>query len=558
MRRDGGEVRRLSFDRDVTFGLVPRINAVGRMGDANLAVALLCEADPDKAMDIARELDRQNGERRLVEEVIFEECRRDLSEEDYAFCAYGPSWHEGVIGIACSRLRQDLNRPVALIAGDREIAKGSARGIPGFDVHRALDRCKEALETFGGHEGAAGFSIRKENVEGFLRLFRAASEEQLRDHSLERSLRLEAVLSLPAASSEGLEPFCRLEPFGQENPVPQLACLDCRVEAVNVVGKSRNHLQVILSKDGASRRFVWFGKGDLAGSIALFDECDAAFVPNRGTYMGKEEISPLLRDMRPAWSACGLRYSELAKGLRSSGPTVLYTFSADAAWSVWSALVKEKRDAVVHTDGHRGALGHDARLALGRAGGIVISTAPWALPLGTGDGPALVLVHPPSSADDAARLDPLVRSLDAYLWEEGQDDGALWLTWTYPEKEEMERLWNCLRAGLSGGRAPLVNVGRAWAGLLEASAGRRLAEPRLYRDGARALLGSVLRIVGEVGLAAIDFEPRSPVLATKPGHGRPSLSSSAFYCRGKIAREGFRHTNKVVEGWNLPWWRGAL
>lgn len=551
----GDGLRRLSFDRDVTFGLVPRLNAAGRLADAMLALNLLCEKDPQAARGMAEELDRLNAQRRLVENAILDDCQGEVSEEDYGVCAHGPSWHEGVIGIACSRLREAYFRPVALMAGDGELAKGSARGIPGFHVYKALARCKDLLLEFGGHEGAAGFSIRRDRIDAFCERFKTVCEEMLAEATVEKALALDGMVDLPRICDATLRSMLSLEPFDHQTPPPVLVSPDCRIEQVQLMGKSGGHLRIQLSKYGENRRFIWFGKGDLARSVALMGDCDAAFVPYRSVYLEREELVPLVKDIRPAWSQSGLQYMRLVESIPKDRPVILYTWSEDAARSLFTALAKAGRPAAMHGPWARGALGHEARRALRTCDGVVVSTSPWTLEPGRGD-PAVILVHVPLTDEGMERITGLSRSHDAYLWPAWQEDGELWLTWTYPDKEHMENLWNYTKELLSGTRLLLVEMGKAWRGYLEASGLR--GDVNLHRDGARTLVGSMIRVVQEIGLAVPQESSKIPELRVSVTRTKSSLSDSPWYVKGTGVREGARAVLEKFPFDNFRLWRGAL
>lgn len=560
INRHGGDLRPLCFDRDVTFGLVPRINAAGRMAEAGLALELLCADDDETAMRIAKRLDELNSDRRSKEEVILNECMNDALEEDYAVCAHGRAWHEGVIGIVCSKLREAYYRPVALMAGDGEFAKGSARGIPGFHVYNALERCKDLLQNYGGHEGAAGFSISQDNIDRFGHRFKAVCEEMLSESTVEKALELDGTLGFSRVSDSALRSMLALEPFGHDTPPPRLASFDCEIEQVRYMGKASAHLELRLSKDGEAKRFIWFRGGNAAKTIALMGDCDVAFVPYRSMYLGREELLPLMRDIRPAWNTAGLQYESLAGSIPEDHRVILYTWSQDAAMSLCVALEKAGRHAVFHGPESRGALSHDARLALRRPGGVVVSTSPWTLLNTAGeeqvDDAVILVVHSPLSQCDFVSLADLSDSREAYLWPKWQDDGRLWLTWTYPEKEHMEKLWNYTKRLVHGTRLSAVDMGKEWQGYLEA-----LDIPEdvgLYRDGARTLMNSLIRIVEEIGLAQWQEGAKVPELKIQQSRTKRALSESKRYVEGVSVREGARGVGERLSTDNYRLWRGAL
>ena len=152
--------------------------------------------------------------------------------------------------------------------------------------------------------------------------------------------------------------------------------LDCEVTEVGLMGKDRGHLEVTLSKNGVSRRFIWFGMGEAARKIALTGRVDVAFAPYRSVYLGREQVTPLIRDIRPSWQRSGAGYEDLLSAASSipGGPLIIYTWSLDAAESIRIAARKSGRPAAVHLEGYNRVQAHEARLTL-EGDGVVISTA---------------------------------------------------------------------------------------------------------------------------------------------------------------------------------------
>jgi single-stranded-DNA-specific exonuclease len=545
-------LRRLSFDRDVLFGLVPRINAAGRLADPRLAFELLCTNDVLRATALADELNQLNQQRREIEDRILEECRETLLGDRYALCAYRPGWHEGVIGVACSRVREIHRRPAVLVGGEGDVLKGSVRGVPGFNVVAALERCRDLLDAFGGHEGAGGFSIRKELVDEFFHRFDLVSAEMLEEARTHDGADVDEVLAMRRVTEDTLRAFLALDPFGEGNPMPQMACMDCETATIGLMGASQGHLQVVLSKEGVVQRFLWFGQGGAAREIAMWGTVDALFTPYRNVYRGQEQVSPLLRDMRPSWAMTGLHYRGLAGETPGERPVILYTWSEEAAQSLWVAFRKEGRPARLHRSGQAGAEAREARAALRESGGVVISTAPWDLGLkeraGGSEGdqgrdaghvPWLGLVHPPVDRDDLSKLRAFSSAAGAETRQvqEWRQDAALWLSWQYPEEDRMRALWKLLSRSYRGGRVPLWELGCRWSGILEAAG---FTASQTCFEGGRLFLKSSLCVFEEVGLATYDQSRRAPEIVLHAGGGKVDLQGSRAYVAGEQARENAR------------------
>lgn len=532
---DSGGRRSLSFDRDITFGLVPRINAAGRLADPRLAFDLLCTGDPLAAADLAGELDALNRQRKEIEDGILEGCWEALSGDKFAACAFRPGWHEGVIGIACSRIREVYGRPSVLVGGDGDLLKGSARGVPGFNVCEALARCQHLLAAYGGHEAAGGFSIKRDNVDRFFDEFDRVCAEMLESVPVETGAQVDELLAFNRVSEENLRAFFGLEPFGESNPMPQVACLDCDVLQVGLMGATQDHLQIALGKDGTSRRFLWFGQGRAAREIALMGRVDALFTPYRSTYRGQESLSPLVRDLRPAWSSSGMLYTGFAAEVPRGRPVIIYTWSDHAAESLWTALRKEGRPAALHRRGERGGSARESMTVLRRPEGVVVSAAPWDLGEPAG---LLQVLHPPVDPAEREALAGFVRSNPAVVASavDGREqDADNWLAWTYPEKDRLRALWKFLTRCYPAGRVPLVELGRRWEEALEAAG---FPAEAACAEGGRLFTSAALVIFEEVGLAAYDQSKRAPEMVLRTAGVKVSLEESQVFTAGERLRAG--------------------
>jgi single-stranded-DNA-specific exonuclease len=235
--------------------LGPRLNAAGRVGDAADGLRLLLTDDPAEAAELARRLEGLNVERQSLDQRILEEALEQVEqsgdpERDAGFVIAGDGWHPGVVGIVASRVVERYGRPTFLIAFDGEIGKGSGRSISRFDLHSALLACGDLLERYGGHQMAAGLTIRREHLEEFRERFGGIAREALAPEDLGPEQRVDLELVLAEATSE-LERLSRyLEPCGSGNASPVFG-----VRGVRFTGRSRvgnGHLKGVLD-DGTAR-----------------------------------------------------------------------------------------------------------------------------------------------------------------------------------------------------------------------------------------------------------------------------------------------------------------
>ncbi|HET6426971.1 MAG TPA: single-stranded-DNA-specific exonuclease RecJ [Phycisphaerae bacterium] len=296
----------------VGFALGPRLNACGRMGHARLAVELLARADAGRCRRIAEHLERQNNRRREVEReiaaVAIERVERGElpAPADHAVVAAGKDWHAGVVGIVASRVVDRFARPAVIIALDGQMGRGSARSIPGFNMHDALAACADHLESFGGHAMAGGLTVRAEKVEDFARAFAAYAAENLDADLLTPVLRIDAETSLSALSYPVVQRLERLAPFGVGNPRPVVAARGVRIlRAPQRMGRAGAAVNFIVAQDaagvtgrGARMRCVGFGMGHLADELAGVNEVDLAAEPVLNHYNSSTSVELHVKDVR--------------------------------------------------------------------------------------------------------------------------------------------------------------------------------------------------------------------------------------------------------------------
>jgi len=213
---------------DVGFKLGPRMNAAGRLGTAEEALELLLTTDRSRARTLAADLDRQNRERRSVENDVFEQAEAQLAEwfdeaRDAAIVVGDDGWHPGVVGIVASRLLRVHHRPALVIGFDEQgMGKGSGRSLEGLSLVEALTRCDSLLERYGGHEMAAGLTLRRERFGEFREAFRACARETLTAEQLLARMQLDVEITLGDINFELLDQYCALQPFGMGNHQPIL------------------------------------------------------------------------------------------------------------------------------------------------------------------------------------------------------------------------------------------------------------------------------------------------------------------------------------------------
>tara|TARA_Y100000590_G_scaffold17857_1_gene21356 strand:- start:1132 stop:2880 length:1749 start_codon:yes stop_codon:yes gene_type:complete len=249
---------------DLGFKLGPRINAGGRVGKSSHGAELLISNDPEKAYKIALDLEKSNKERQSIEMLLTDEINNVVKKFDNhpVLVMSGESWHEGIIGIVASRIKDLHNKPTILISLKDGVGKGSARSILGFDIGAEIIKGVQSkiLEKGGGHKMAGGFTIKQKNISIFRETLIKNFEKKFSNSSKDVNLYLDSVIAPSALNEKFLEEVNYLGPFGSGNTEPKFVIENLKVVTSNLAGK--NHIISILSgKDGTTfKSFLWNGK----------------------------------------------------------------------------------------------------------------------------------------------------------------------------------------------------------------------------------------------------------------------------------------------------------
>ena len=286
---------------DVGFRLGPRLNAAGRLGTAEDALELLLCEDPSRAREIAANLDAQNRDRQSVERMISDEADAlHLSlfdpARDGAIVLGREGWHHGVIGIVAARLARKYHRPVLVTGFDGGLGKGSGRSISGLSLVQALESCREFLEQFGGHEMAAGFTVRQDRFEEFRAAFIECARSRLSADDLQPRLHLDGELTLRDLSFELLSLHESLQPFGAGNPKPAFLARGV-LPAMEPRVLKEKHLLIELSQAGRTHRSIFFNG---ANEPLPTPPWDVAFQLERNEYEGRLHVQLEIKAIRPA------------------------------------------------------------------------------------------------------------------------------------------------------------------------------------------------------------------------------------------------------------------
>jgi single-stranded-DNA-specific exonuclease len=287
---------------DIGFRLGPRLNAAGRLATAETALRLLLTRDETEATELAALLDAQNRERQGVEKKICDEAEEELAKifnpaRDAAIVVGARDWHSGVLGIVASRLARKYHRPSIVVGFDSNgLGKGSGRSIEGLSLVEALGSCEKWLEKFGGHEMAAGLTVREENFPAFADAFRAEARELLSDEDLQPRLHLDHELTFADLNGELLHWHQVLQPFGNGNRQPVFFARAVEPAVAPQILKDK-HLVLRLRQKRQFRRAIFFGG---ASSPLPASPWDIAFRLNADEYEGETRLQIHVEALRAA------------------------------------------------------------------------------------------------------------------------------------------------------------------------------------------------------------------------------------------------------------------
>ena len=293
----------------IGFVLAPRLNAAGRMGEAELAANLLLTDDSARAEELARRLCDLNRERQAVEQEIFAQAVEQIEDlpagDRSALVLSSEVWHQGVVGIVASRLSEKYSCPSFMIHLQNGMGKGSCRSYGGFNLFAALESCSDLLVDFGGHALAAGFNIREENIPAFRQRMNRCVREFCNGQTPVSSLEVDVTLRHPeAVTLEEVEDLGRLEPYGAGNNRPVFALMGAKVESMQSVGQNR-HVKLRLSKGGCHFDAIFFSTTAEECGVAPGSRVDAAFYLQINEFRGSSSVQLQMIDLRPSVEPSG-------------------------------------------------------------------------------------------------------------------------------------------------------------------------------------------------------------------------------------------------------------
>ncbi|MGC9006696.1 MAG: single-stranded-DNA-specific exonuclease RecJ [Sulfurihydrogenibium sp.] len=295
------EVSSLNKDintQDIAFMIGPRINAAGRLADAKKSVKILITNDETKATILANELESLNRKRQKITDTVVREAESQIQNYPYdnAIVLAKENWHGGVVGIVAGKLTEKYKIPTVVLSINNGKAVGSARSVAKVNIYKALNRCKDIFEKFGGHAAAAGLTIKSEKIEEFrYRLNKSVEEVAEEKPWAVKEVDMEVPLSYWNISK--VKQIYTLAPFGEKNPYPKFLDRNLRVDHFFVATKN---LVILNLKDQNKRFFVckWWKGSDLIHSISVGCLVDIVYIPEIDNYKGIEEVSFVIEDLK--------------------------------------------------------------------------------------------------------------------------------------------------------------------------------------------------------------------------------------------------------------------
>jgi single-stranded-DNA-specific exonuclease len=284
------------------FMLIPRINAAGRIADANDVVKLLLTDSDDEAMRLAEWLNGLNVRRQEIGESVFSEAMDMLQasgigpEGTGAIVVCKEGWHRGVLGIVAAKMTEIFYRPSFILSVEAGVARGSARSIPSFDIYHGLSRCNELLMTFGGHKQAAGLSLSSGDIDSFRDMISRLVLETVAEDDMVPVLRIDAPLKLSDVTADFVREITCLEPFGYGNEEPVFGAKRLEIVQSRIVGN--NHLKMYLKQNGKGIDSIGFDLGGMLDEVGPGAMVDAAFVPMMNEWDGGRNLQLNLKSVR--------------------------------------------------------------------------------------------------------------------------------------------------------------------------------------------------------------------------------------------------------------------
>lgn len=283
----------------ISFGVAPRINACGRMGHADEALKLFLSKDIYEVNELTKKLNDYNALRQEKEKAIYEDAIKQIENnklyEKSAIVIGGENWHHGVIGIVSSKITDIYFKPSILLCYEDDLAKGSGRSIPGFDLHEALMKCLEQIEKFGGHAMAIGITIKRDKFEEFSNKFEEIVKEAKIDEIIP-IINIDARINLNEINKEMVESLKQLEPFGEGNKTPIFAFKNLKIDSIRALSEGK-HIKMTVKDGNTIINSIGFNLGYLADEYRIGDKIDLVGTLEINSFNGVDSLQINIKDV---------------------------------------------------------------------------------------------------------------------------------------------------------------------------------------------------------------------------------------------------------------------
>lgn len=283
----------------ISFGIAPRINACGRMGHADEALKLFLSKDIYEVNELTKRLNDYNKMRQDKEKSIYEDAVNQIEKnklyENCAIVVAGEDWHHGVIGIVSSKITDLYFKPSILLCYEDEVAKGSGRSIPGFDLHDALMKCQNSIERFGGHAMAIGITIKRDKFAEFKKEFEEVARKAKIDEIIP-IINIDAKINLSEINKEMVASLKKLEPFGEGNKMPIFAFKNLKIDSIRALSEGK-HIKLTLKEGNSIINAIGFNLGHLVDEYRIGDKIDVVGTLEINSFNGVDSLQINLKDV---------------------------------------------------------------------------------------------------------------------------------------------------------------------------------------------------------------------------------------------------------------------
>lgn len=287
----------------ISFGVAPRINACGRMGLANIGLNLFLSKDIKEIDELSDLLNTHNKARQDEEKKIFDEAISKIEKEGMenrrTIVVANEGWHHGVIGIVSSKITEKYFKPSILLCLDEDIGKGSGRSIAGFNIHEALSRCTQSVESFGGHSMAIGIAIKKERIEELAEAFENQAKIS-QTEKIHQVIQIDAEQKISDLTIETVNELEKLEPYGEANPMPNFMIKNVKIDGIRQLSDGK-HIKLILRDGTNALEAIGFNMGNIFSTYILGDIVDVVGTITINEYNNKTSIQLLLKDIKKSF-----------------------------------------------------------------------------------------------------------------------------------------------------------------------------------------------------------------------------------------------------------------